>query len=88
MSNADVASLIARSRIDVLVDLNGYSHQARLGLFMKKRPAPVSIGWFNMYATSGIDAFDYIVGDAAVIPPSEEQFYSERVLRVPATYLA
>ena len=87
ISNADLASLVERSGIDVLVDLNGYSFQRRLGLFMR-RPAPVNIAWFNYYATSGIDAFDYIVGDAAVIPASEEKFYCERVLRVPGTYLA
>jgi protein O-GlcNAc transferase len=53
-----------------------------------RRPAPVNIAWFNFYATSGIDTIDYIVGDAAVIPPSEEKYYCERVLRVPGSYLA
>jgi protein O-GlcNAc transferase len=48
----------------------------------------VIIGWFNMYATTGIGAFDYIVGDDAVIPENEERFYSERVVRVPGSYLA
>jgi len=86
-SNQNLARLIARLGIDILVDLNGYSYQCRLGLFML-RPAPVILGWFNLYATSGIDAIDYIVGDAAVVAPSEEQFYSERVLRVPGSYLA
>jgi predicted O-linked N-acetylglucosamine transferase (SPINDLY family) len=87
LSNTDLASLVARTGIDILVDLNGYSFQQRLGLFMR-RPAPVIVGWFNMYATTGIDAFDYIIGDAVVIPTSEEQFYCERVLRVPGSYLA
>src|SRR5208282_1704923 len=87
LSNADLASLVARIGIDILVDLNGYSFQRRLGLFMR-RPAPVTIAWFNMYATTGVDAFDYIIGDAAVIPASEEQFYCERVRRVPGSYLA
>jgi len=87
LSNIDLASLVERSGIDILVDLNGYSFQCRLGLFMR-RPAPVNVAWFNSYATSGVDAFDYIIGDAAVIPPSEEEFYCERVLRVPGSYLA
>lgn len=87
LSNADMASLVARTGIDILVDLNGYSYQCRLG-FLMRRPAPVIVGWFNMYATTGIEAFDYIIGDDAVIPASEEQFYCERVLRVPGSYLA
>ncbi len=85
--NDGLADYIARCGIDILVDLNGYSHPRRLDLFMR-RPAPVIVGWFNMFATTGIDAFDYIIGDDAVIPPGEERFYSERVLRVPGSYLA
>ncbi len=87
LSNAQVARLIRREGIDVLVDLNGYGVMDRLGVYMR-RPAPVIVGLFNLYATSGIDAIDYTVGDAAVIPPSEERYYSERVLRVPGSYLA
>jgi len=87
LSNRELAAVVVRLGIDVLVDLNGYSFQSRLGFFMR-RPAPVIIGWFNMYATTGIDAFDYIVGDDAVISEDEERFYSERVVRVPGSYLA
>jgi protein O-GlcNAc transferase len=86
-TNDGLAGYIARCGIDVLVDLNGYSHPSRLDLFMR-RPAPVIVGWFNMFATTGIDAFDYIIGDDAVIPAAEERFYGERVLRVPGSYLA
>jgi predicted O-linked N-acetylglucosamine transferase (SPINDLY family) len=85
--NDGLADYIARCGIDILIDLNGYSHPSRLDLFMR-RPAPVIVGWFNMFATTGIDSFDYIVGDDAVIPPAEERFYSERVLRVSSSYLA
>ena len=85
--NRVLAAKIAELGIDVLIDLNGYSFQDRLGLFMH-RPAPMIIGWFNMYATTGIDAFDFIVGDDAVVPRHEERFYSERVFRVPGSYLA
>lgn len=87
MPNGDLAGYVDRAGIDILVDLNGYSYPERLGLFMR-RPAPVTVAWFNMYATSGISSFDYIIGDAVVVPPSEERFYCERVLRVPGTCLA
>jgi predicted O-linked N-acetylglucosamine transferase (SPINDLY family) len=87
LSNKAAAARIAAAGIDVLVDLNGYSAAERLGLFMRK-PAPVVAAWFNMYATSGVRAFDYIIGDASVIPPEEEGLYTERVLRVSGSYLA
>ena len=87
LSNGELANLVDRTGIDILVDLNGYSFPSRLGLFLR-RPAPVTVTWFNMYATSGIEAFDYIIGDDVVIAPGEERFYCERVLRVPGSYLA
>ncbi len=87
VTNEQVAGIISDVGIDVLVDLNGYSFQKRLPLFMR-RPAPVTVGWFNMFATTGIAAFDWLVGDLAVIPPNEERYYVERIHRLPGTYLA
>jgi len=86
LSNDQMADAIASSEVNVLVDLNGYSNMKRLPLFTRK-PAPVIIGWFNMYATTGINAFDYLIGDSEVIPPAEEPFYSEAILRVAGSYL-
>ncbi|MPZ29665.1 MAG: hypothetical protein GEV13_01480 [Rhodospirillales bacterium] len=82
-----VARLLAAAGIDVLVDLNAYSAPKWLRLFLR-RPAPAQIGWFNSFATSGLDCFDGIVGDDTVIPAAEEGFYAERVMRVRGTYLA
>jgi predicted O-linked N-acetylglucosamine transferase (SPINDLY family) len=83
----EIARLLAAAGIDVLVDLNAYSAAKWLRLFLR-RPAPVQLAWFNSFATSGLDCFHGIIGDGAVIPPAEEGFYTERVLRVPGTYLA
>jgi predicted O-linked N-acetylglucosamine transferase (SPINDLY family) len=87
LSNEAAAAAIEQAGVDVLVDLNGYSAMARLPL-VAARPAPVVIGWFNLYATSGMEAYDWLVGDAVTIPEEEEQFYCERIARVPGTYLA
>jgi predicted O-linked N-acetylglucosamine transferase (SPINDLY family) len=87
LSNAELAGRIRDAGLDVLVDLNGYSRQLRLGLFLH-RPAPLQIAWFNMYATSGLSGFDMLIGDAAVAAVEEEQHYCERIVRVPGSYLA
>ncbi len=84
--NAAAARAIADSGIHLLIDLNGYSRFGRLPLFDYK-PAPVTAGWFNMFATTGMDCFDYLIGDADVIPVDEEGGYCERILRVPGSYL-
>lgn len=87
MTNEDAGKRIAASGIEVLVDLNGYSFPRRFGMFMRK-PAPVQAGWFNMYAPSGVRQLDYIIGDKWVIPPEEEEYYTEKVLRVSGSYIA
>jgi predicted O-linked N-acetylglucosamine transferase (SPINDLY family) len=87
VNNERAAHIIAGLGIDILVDLNGYSFQGRLPLLMH-RPAPVIVGWFNMFSTTGIAAYDWLVGDDRVIRSVEEPFYSERIHRLPGTYLA
>jgi len=86
VSNGAVAQHIADAGIDLLIDLNGYSDIRRLPLFVR-RPAPVIAGWFNMFATTGMRCFDYLIGDDQVIPPGEERLYTEKILRVPGSYL-
>lgn len=81
-----VASLIADEQVDVLVDLNGYSDPRRLEV-IAMRPAPVIVGWFNMYATTALACFDYLIGDRHVVLPEEEVHYTERIARVPGSYL-
>ncbi len=87
VDNDRAADIIRAAGIDVLVDLNGYSFQGRLPVLMA-RPAAHIVAWFNMFATTGIAAFDWLVGDAAVITAAEEAHYSERIHRVAGTYLA
>jgi protein O-GlcNAc transferase len=86
-STPELADYIRRVGVDVLVDLNGYSAPGRLGLYLRQ-PAPTTVGWFNMFATSGMPGYGHIVGDEQVIPKREERHYSERVWRVPGSYLA
>ena len=86
LSNGDLAGLIAATRIDLLVDLNGYSVPERLPLFLRK-PAPIIVGWFNMYATTGMTCFDYLIGDAHVILPGDDGFYTEQLIRIDGSYL-
>ncbi len=86
LSNEGAARLIEAQEIDVLVDLNGYSKIGRLGIFAT-RPAGAIVGWFNMFATTGMACYDYLIGDDQVIPRDEEASYCEKILRVSGSYL-
>ncbi len=86
LDNTALAGLIAEQGIDILIDLNAYSTPRRLGLFTAP-PAPVTAAWFNMYATSGLPGFHYIIGDDQVAKPGDDVHFNEKILRLPISYL-
>lgn len=77
-----VARRIHEDGIDILVDLNGYTKDARSRVF-SFRPAPVIVNWFGFPGTMGSSHHAYIIGDPVVIPEGSEVFYSEAVKRLP-----
>jgi predicted O-linked N-acetylglucosamine transferase (SPINDLY family) len=87
LDNAALAQLVASHQLDLLVDLNGFSRIQRLPLFAM-RPAKINVGWFNMFATTGMDAFDYLIGDQTVLAPGDEADYCEKLVRLDGCYLA
>ncbi len=76
------AQRIAADGIQVLIDVNGYTRDARLKL-LSHRPAPVLVNWLGYPGTTGSPHHHYILADDWIIPPDHELFYSEKVLRVP-----
>lgn len=86
MTNSALVDLIRGRRLDVIVDLNAYSYVARLGIWLAPL-APANVAWFNMYATSGLPAFDYLIGDRIVYQPHEASLFSEKVHVLPCSYL-
>jgi predicted O-linked N-acetylglucosamine transferase (SPINDLY family) len=82
LSDEQAARKIAADGIDILVDLNGYTKDARTKVFAH-RPAPVAVNWFGFPGTMGSPYHHYIVADPFIIPEGSEIYYSEKVLRMP-----
>ena len=82
IDDARAAGLIRQHGIDILVDLNGYTKDARTKVFAM-RPAPVAVNWFGFPGSMGSPYHHYIIADDVIIPPESEAFYSEKVLRLP-----
>jgi predicted O-linked N-acetylglucosamine transferase (SPINDLY family) len=78
----DVARSIHDDRIDILIDLAGYTSAAQ-PVALAARPAPVQISWLGYLGTSGGDFLDYIIADDIVLPPALARDYTERVIRLP-----
>ncbi len=75
-------ALMLGDRVDILVDVNGHTRGARTRL-LARRPAPVIVNWLGYPGTMGSPYHHYIIADPHIIPPGEERWYSERVLRLP-----
>ena len=80
-------ALIRADDIDILIDLSGFSAGNRMAALARK-PAPVQIAsWVGYPATTGLPAMDYILADRHQVPPGAERYYSERVIRLPDSYV-
>jgi predicted O-linked N-acetylglucosamine transferase (SPINDLY family) len=80
------ADRIAQDGIDILVELKGYTTDARLGI-VARRPAPVIISWLGYPGTLGHPHLaDYIIGDPIVTPVAHQKYYSERLALMPHCY--
>jgi predicted O-linked N-acetylglucosamine transferase (SPINDLY family) len=81
MSDEEAAAKIRKDKIDIVVDLNGYTKDARTRVFAL-RPAPIAVNWFGFPGTMASPYHHYIIADDAIIPPHQEIYYSEKVLRL------
>lgn len=82
LNDDQAASRIAADGIDILVDLNGYTRDARTAVFAR-RPAPIQVNWYGFPGSMGTPYHHYIIGDPHVIPEGHEIFFSEKVMRLP-----
>ena len=86
-SDDEIASQLNGSEIDILVDLKGFTQDARTGIFAR-RPAPIQVNYLGYPGTMGADYFDYLVADHTVVPKSSQGHYAEKIVYLPNSYQA
>jgi len=84
LDDKTAAELVYKSKIDFLIDLSGHTGHNRLPIFAF-RPARFQLTWLGYWSTTGVNEIDYIIGDPHLIPPNNDKFYTEKVLRLPNT---
>lgn len=82
-----LADVIARDGIDVLIDLAGHTRYDRLGT-MHLRPAPVQMNYIGYPNTTGVTHTDYHITDTLSSPASQEPYWTERLLRIDPVFFA
>jgi predicted O-linked N-acetylglucosamine transferase (SPINDLY family) len=77
-----IARRIHADRIDVLVDLAGYTTYSRPAIFAL-RPAPVQVHWLGHLSTLGADFLPYVLADDRAIPEEHGDQFSETIVALP-----
>jgi protein O-GlcNAc transferase len=85
LSHREAARSIHADKVDILVDLKGYTHHARPAI-PAFRPAPVQVSYLGYPGTMGADFIDYVIVDPFVVPDSQQAFFLERLVHLPGSY--
>ena len=85
MTDDEAAKRIKADRIDILIELKGYTKGARTGISARK-PAPVQVSFLGFPGTMGAGFINYIIADPFVLPMSQQPFYSEKIVHLPYCY--
>src|SRR6476661_779024 len=86
VSSLEMAEEIDRDEIDILIDLDSITIDLTCEVLSLK-PAPIQVTWLGWDA-SGLPAVDYFIADPYVLPESAQDYYNEKIWRLPQTYIA
>ena len=87
MDDDTAAHRILADEIDILIDLNGLTRGARLGI-LRLKPAPIQITYLGYIGPVPLPELDYILCDAITVPPEHDALYSPKPLRLPDCFQA
>lgn len=84
-SDREIAELARGLRLDIAVDLKGFTTGSRAGIFAG-RCAPIQASYLGYPGTMGAPFIDYLIADHTVVPPSSRQHYTEKIAYLPGCY--
>jgi predicted O-linked N-acetylglucosamine transferase (SPINDLY family) len=84
-SHSESAARIRADGVDILVDLKGYTTDARPEI-LALRPAPIQVSYLGYPGTMGSHALDYVLADRQVVPAEEQPYFTERLVHLPDCY--
>jgi predicted O-linked N-acetylglucosamine transferase (SPINDLY family) len=85
-SGLKLANEIQKDGIDILIDLDSLTFPQGCGVSVLK-PCPLQVTWLGWDA-AGLDNVDYFIADPYVLPDAAQEYYLEKIWRLPETYIA
>ena len=85
MSDVSIAKMARDLRVDIAVDLKGYTQDSRPGIFAA-RAAPVQVNYLGYPGTMAAPNIEYLIADRIIIPSASREHYSEAVAYLPECY--
>ena len=82
----EIADQIAADEIDILIDLDSITLNNTCEV-MALKPAPIQATWLGLDA-AGFSNIDYYIADPYVLPETAQDYYTEKIWRLPQTYIA
>jgi predicted O-linked N-acetylglucosamine transferase (SPINDLY family) len=83
LSDIEVFNICRALRIDIAIDLNGWTANNRYSLF-SQRLAPIQISYLGFLGSMGAECYDYIIADETIIPIHLQSCYSEKIIYLPS----
>jgi len=85
-SYQELTEEIAKDNIDILIDLDSMTVPVNVHILFQN-PAPISLSWLGFDAPC-ISENNYFLCDWHTHPPGMEQYYKEKLIRLPETAVA
>jgi protein O-GlcNAc transferase len=85
MTSDMIVRIINQDKIQILINLNGYTKGARNEIFALQ-PAPIQVSYMGFPGTTGAAYIDYLVTDEFVSPTCYSHIYSEKLVHLPHCY--
>jgi protein O-GlcNAc transferase len=85
LADDEIVNLLVSHSLDVAIDLSGHTVNNKSHLF-EYSISKIKINYLGFPGTMGTKKYDYIIADQNIIPESNFNFYSEKVIYMPEVY--
>ena len=86
VGSSEILDAIYEDDLNILIDLDSITLDVCCEL-MSLKLAPIQATWLG-WDTVGLPAVDYFIVDPYVLPDNAQDYYSEKIWRLPQTYIA